>query len=240
MTFCLSFGDAFPVRAVRSSSRDSRCRGTSSRAAPCELPLMGFPKIAPLPFKACCVLSKLASRRRSALGVRLPGLTRGPSSSFLTTSTVCSASRPAGLLHPAAGCGVRHVSGSRLWPGSMQASLLAIDSTLPQWRPTLRSVPLDNSSSHVTATDSLSLFQLASVPFARRKRRAPVPSAGQPTSGLCSAAESVAARRRCRLRSARYSHGLRTIKVVHARASPTEWADPAPASSSRGSPRQGP
>jgi len=39
---------------------------------------------------------------------------------------------------------------------------------------------------------SLSLFQLALFPFARRKRRTPVPSTGQPTSGLCSAAESVA------------------------------------------------
>jgi hypothetical protein len=52
---------------------------------------MGFPKIAPLPFKVCCVLSKRVSRRRCALGERLPSLKRGPSSSFLTTSTVCSA-----------------------------------------------------------------------------------------------------------------------------------------------------
>lgn len=43
--------------------------------------------------------------------MRLPSLIHGPSSSFLTTSTVCSASHPAGLLHPAAGSGVRHVSG---------------------------------------------------------------------------------------------------------------------------------
>jgi len=46
-------------------------------------------------------------------------------------------------------------------PGSpMQASVHTAGSTLPLWRRTLRSVPLDNSSCRVTATDSLSLFQL--------------------------------------------------------------------------------
>jgi len=157
-----------------------------------ELPLLGFPKIAPLPFKACRVLSKHSSRRRCTLGARLPSLTHGPSSSFLTTSTVYSASHPAGLLHPAAGCGVRHVSGYRRRPSPMQAPVCAFGSTLPQWRLTLRSVPLGISSNHVTVTDSLSLFQLALVPIVRRKRRTPDSSAGQPTSGLCSAAESVA------------------------------------------------
>jgi hypothetical protein len=111
MTFCLSFGDAFPVHAVRSSSCDHLCRGTSDHTGQYELPLMGFPKITPLPFKVCCILSKHASRRKSTLGARLPSLPHGPSSSFLTTSMVCSASHPAGLLHPAAGYGVRHVSG---------------------------------------------------------------------------------------------------------------------------------
>jgi hypothetical protein len=77
---------------------------------------------------------------------------------------------------------------------------------------------------------SLSLFQLASFPFARRKRRALVPSACQPTSGLCSAAESVAVRRRCRQHTARYSHGLRTIKVVHVRRGRPRCG-PTPASS---------
>jgi hypothetical protein len=84
--------------------------------------------------------------------VRLPSLTHGPSSSFLTTSTVCSASHLAGLLHPATGCGVRHVSRYRRWLSPMQASVCAFGSTLSQWRQTLRSIPLDNSTSHVTAT----------------------------------------------------------------------------------------
>jgi hypothetical protein len=43
----------------------------------------------------------------------------------------------------------------------MQASVPTAGSTLPLWRRTLRSLPLDNSSCHVTVTDSLPLFQLA-------------------------------------------------------------------------------
>jgi hypothetical protein len=178
MTFCLSFGDAFPVHAVRSSSSCRQRRSTLNYSYQYELPLLGFPKIAPLPIKVCCVLSKRTSRRGSTLGMRLPSLIHGPFSSFLTTSTVCSASHRAGLLHPAAGCGVRHVSGLRRQNLPMQAPFPSIDSVLPQWRLTLRSLPLDKSSCHVTATDSLSLFQFAADSFARRKRRAPAPLHG--------------------------------------------------------------
>jgi hypothetical protein len=101
----------------------------------------------------CRVLSKHASRKRCAIGARLPSLTHGPSSPFLTTSTVFSASHPAGLLHPAAGCGVRHVSEPHRWRAPMHAPVFAFRSALSQWRLTLRSVSLDNSTCHVTATD---------------------------------------------------------------------------------------
>jgi hypothetical protein len=80
--------------------------------------------------------ARVHSRDRDPLGTRNRWLRRAvgrrhhpsslvPSSSFLTTSTVSSARRTAGLLHPAAGPGVRRVSRdplppvSRGWPSDV-------------------------------------------------------------------------------------------------------------------------
>lgn len=191
MTFRLSFGDTFPVVAAHSSLCFSWCRGTSFHTVRYELPLVGFPKIAPLPYEARCVLSKLTSRRWWALGARLPSLTHGPPSSFFTTSAVFSASRPAGLLHPAAGCGVRHVSGFCLWSSPVQAPVVTFDSTLSQWRLTLRSLPLDNSPSHVTATR---------FPLAVPARFVPLRSTQAPCSDSLCVPANLRALLRCRVR----------------------------------------
>jgi hypothetical protein len=53
------------------------------------------------------------SRRRYLPSARVARSARGPPLPFLPASTVCSARYPAGLLHPASGHGVRHVSSSR-------------------------------------------------------------------------------------------------------------------------------
>ena len=81
-----------------------------------------------------------ASRERCAPSARSrPGSVRVPPLSFLTTSVVCSTWRPAGLLHPAAGHGVRRVSGDEARPVSRSSSPLS-----PR-RHALRSVPLVRS-----------------------------------------------------------------------------------------------
>ena len=59
-----------------------------------------------------CVHSR--TNRGSSFGPRLPSLDHVPPLSFHPTPTVYSAQHPAGLLHPATGHGVRHVSGPLL------------------------------------------------------------------------------------------------------------------------------
>jgi hypothetical protein len=72
---------------------------------------MGFPKIAPPPNSEPVVLSRDVLRRGQRFGVSSLPLTRGPPLPFLTTPTVYSDWILAGLLHPASGHGVHHVSG---------------------------------------------------------------------------------------------------------------------------------
>jgi hypothetical protein len=68
----------------------------------------GFPKNAPPLTSATRVRSRLP--RGVVFGRVLPNTQHLPPMSFLPTSTACSASCPAGLLHPAASHGVRAVS----------------------------------------------------------------------------------------------------------------------------------
>jgi hypothetical protein len=81
--------------------------------------------------------------------VRTLPLTRGPPLPFLTTSTVCSDWLPAGLLRPAAGHGVHHVS-ALLARGALilrcRVTLTPCAGSPFPWRPTLRSFPLATSS----------------------------------------------------------------------------------------------
>jgi hypothetical protein len=67
-----------------------------------------------------------------------------PSSPFLPASTVSSAQNPAGLLQPAAGHGVRHVS-APLQTLARVAAHKNLPAVPPLWRPALRSFPLDAS-----------------------------------------------------------------------------------------------
>jgi hypothetical protein len=105
-----SFGDAFPVRAVCSFLLLLVGRSLPGSGGVRRRPLLGFPKIAPPPYEVMCVHSRSSFRGRSPFGTRSPVLVRGPPLPFLTTSTVCTAHHPAGLLHPATGHGVRRVS----------------------------------------------------------------------------------------------------------------------------------
>jgi hypothetical protein len=162
------------------------------------------------------VLSRSSLLGRSSFGPRLPHLVLGPPLPFLTTSAACPAHRPAGLLHPATGHGVRHVS--VVYLGLDSCSVLprcaAGGSRVgPTWRRTLRSFSLDRSSCCVTAADTL----LALAPVrALRPSVSPrwngVPSHVAPTSGLCSAVESVSGTRRCRRVLARCSLGLLPLR----------------------------
>jgi len=101
----LSFEDAFSSRAAPSnrsafgSRRAERLRGLLS---------WGCPKIAPPPSHTRCPLQVPPKRGPRRSGCHATPLV--PPLSFLTTSTACSTERPAGLLHPATGHGVRRVS----------------------------------------------------------------------------------------------------------------------------------
>jgi hypothetical protein len=94
-----------PVRAVRSSpGRPEDLSGLGWT------PLMGFKDIAPPPIKMLCVHSQVG--RNPPFGTEAPTSVLVPSLPFHPTPTVYSAQHLAGLLHPATGHGVRHVSGA--------------------------------------------------------------------------------------------------------------------------------
>jgi hypothetical protein len=90
----------------------------------------GSSKIAPPPTSAPCVHSR--SNRNPTFGLKLPRLRLVPSLPFLTTPTVYAAKYRAGLLHPAAGHGVRHVSSP----------------SPPHWRDDPKAFPLLRNSPH--------------------------------------------------------------------------------------------
>jgi hypothetical protein len=94
-------------------------------------------------------MSRVHSRvgRGPPFGPELPRSGRVPPLPFFPTSAVCSTRHPAGLLHPASGHGVRHVSG----PPFSFARRLRTRARLSQWRSTLRSFPLPSRSVGVTA-----------------------------------------------------------------------------------------
>jgi hypothetical protein len=69
-------------------------------------------KIAPPPVRMPCVHSQVG--RSPPFGLEAPASRLVPPLSFHPTPTVFSAQHPAGLLHPATGHGVRHVSGASL------------------------------------------------------------------------------------------------------------------------------
>jgi hypothetical protein len=133
----------------------------------------------------------------TSLGEEMPLSSHVPSLSFLPTSTVYSARRPASLLHLAASRGVRPVLGP--WHRSARVR--------PRGRYTLRSFSLSSSLAMSPARprrDALCTMGRALPPLFL----APVPpacchaggfSARPSTSGLCSTEESVADERCCHL-----------------------------------------
>jgi len=100
-------------------------------------------KIAPPPIQALRVHSRVGRSR--PFGPEVPTSRLVPPLSFHPTPTVSSAQRPAGLLHPATGHGVRHVSGAWCLAGGPKAA--AGCGLHPRWRipfgafPSLPAVP---------------------------------------------------------------------------------------------------
>jgi hypothetical protein len=128
------------VRAVRPAFGRARrsCRPRSGLLS------WGSSKIAPSPVQMPSVHSRVG--RGPPFGSELPNSGRVPPLPFFPTSAVYSARHPAGLLHPASGHGVRHVSGLPL----LFARRLGAGARLPRWRHTLRSFPLRGRSVRVT------------------------------------------------------------------------------------------
>jgi len=111
----LSFGDAdHSVRSDRLRGlRHATTRGwlLDGDRSPDRTPLVGLSSFTPPPTSTARVHSRLCSRESVAFGPGLPRPGLVPPLPFLPASTVCSTHCLAGLLHPAAGPGVRHVSG---------------------------------------------------------------------------------------------------------------------------------
>jgi len=192
------------VRSVGAVSLRSG-RGPSIARLRVETPLVGLSKDRPSAVRsAWCPLPVPSLRRGGAPSARsLPGSEHVPLLPFLTTSAACSTRRPAGLLHPAAGHGVRRVSS-------------------PEARPVSRPSPAPFPRRHTLRSFSLACSRTASprpLP-SRRSFRFPLlrsavlprcpgtPLAERRPQGLAPQVESVAARRRCRPRTARCSLGL--------------------------------
>jgi hypothetical protein len=126
---------------LRSSCSAPARETTRRNAPPCEPPLVGFVENTPPPTCLRCV----HSRRTSPPGLGPPGATREhhvPPAWFRTTSAACSASKVAGLLHPAADPGVRRVSGHLARPTEAGRSG---GCPSPRRRIALRRIPLAGS-----------------------------------------------------------------------------------------------
>jgi hypothetical protein len=133
--------ETLSVRAVRPASGRARrsCRPRSGLLS------WGSSKIASPPVQMPCVHSQVG--RGPPFGPKQPCSGLVPPLPFFPASAVYSARHPAGLLRPASGHGVRHVSGLPL-PCARRHRAGA---RLSRWRSTLRSFPLRGRSLCVTA-----------------------------------------------------------------------------------------
>lgn len=173
----------------------------------------GSSKIAPPPVQMPCVLSRVG--QGPPFGSELPNSVLLPPLSFFPTSAVYSARHPAGLLHPASGHGVRNVSASRRPPAPEGLGVLCSASPVAL-HPSKHSPPQQVGVRHRAPIPSRRCHRSATSSPCVLPRPASAPLAGLSTSGLCSAEESVAPRRRCHRRSARCSLGLRPTRVLDA------------------------
>jgi hypothetical protein len=171
---------------------------------------MGFSKFAPPPTLAVRVHSRKTFQGRASIDPRLPHLERVPSLSFLPTSTGFSAHCPAGLLHPAAGHGVRRVLGSRP-PVPVRANTFRdlrafalLDGATPFGAfPSPVAVPR-----HRDTVPSRRCRPLRRPPTETLPPRPGLTSGVRSTSGLRATTESVVTSRRCRRAATRCSPGL--------------------------------
>jgi hypothetical protein len=151
-------------------------------------------KIAPPPISMLCVHSRVG--RGLPFGSEAPTSVLVPSLSFHPTPTVYSAQHRAGLLHPATGHGVRHVSVAVSPPRPEGCGGVA--ATFPMAH-TLRSFSLPGSWSRVTTVLALSLFLAAfpCLPRALPLAFGPVWRVSQP-QGFEPPRSPLRATRRCR------------------------------------------
>ena len=134
-----------------------------------------------------CVHSRAG--RGPSFGSKLPRSELVPPLPFLTTSAVCSAGHPAGLLHPATGHGVRRVSGLPL----PFARRLQVGLAFPVAHyPSKLFPPQQRVARHRVPLPSRRCSRFLAVVPPVLPRLAPRPSTVHSTSGLCSAAKSVA------------------------------------------------
>ena len=195
-----------PVRAVRLSSGGARrsyrcCSGLLSG---------GSSKIAPPPVQMPRVHSRTS--RGPPFGPELPNSGRVPPLPFFPTSAAYSTRHPAGLLLPASGHGVRHVSSLPL----LVARRLRAGTRLSRWRHTLRSFPLRGRSWRVAALRSplavASGFGIWVRPCCHAWPRV-LPSVARP-QGLALLRSPLSACRRCHRQVARCFLGLLPHSVL--------------------------
>lgn len=182
--------------------------------------------IAPSSTQPSCVVTRLS--RRPDFGSGLPRPDRVPLLPFLPASAVSYAAsksedslvrRSAGLLHPAADHGVRHVSDSLTRPRSRASDPKVVDPKVhsgnrPLWRGPFEAFPSSAAFDHaVTAPRPFGRGRVHRLAFplavgAAPARVSPRRASLLSTSGLSSTEESVAFVRRCRRATARCSLGL--------------------------------
>jgi len=178
-------------------------------------PLMGFIKDRPSTDISLEYPPPVCSEELT-FGPKLPRSEHVPPLPFRTTPTVFATRHLAGLLHPAAGHGVRHVSAGT-----------DIDPRAParyrhsRWRTPFEAFPSAAAppSSHRRSgfTESVCPLAVTGARSGHSRCRGCSKRCTDSTSGLCSTAESVASRRRCHRQGARCSHGLSSNKEPYLR-----------------------
>jgi hypothetical protein len=151
-------------------------------------PLLGFIKDRP----SASVISSVHSQmnRSPPFGSKMPISEHVPSLPFLPTPTVYSTQHPAGLLHPATGHGVRHVSS--LLP-ARRPKALNLKRAFPSGASPYEAFPSMtawNASPRTVPSHRCSWLPAVSPPVL--PRLGPRPSTDHSASGLCSITKSVA------------------------------------------------
>jgi len=175
------------VRAIFSVASAARCRGVERQKRRSRFLSWGSSKIAPPPMKTMRVHSR--EIRRPPFGTETPISALVPPLPFHPAPTVSSAHDPAGLLHPATGHGVRHISGSAL-PGRPKAPGWL--RTIPNGAAPFEAFPFATAAPRHRGRCPLAVAPAFRPPSVRASTAVWRVSSVHSTSGLCSIAKSVA------------------------------------------------